>query len=79
MSVRELEHLIGKQIVVRAAEFGVPAVVLDVKRSYGRIRYRVAARSGATGEVWIQDDRILSGLEEEHGVTTNGPATYQGV
>lgn len=64
MTVRELEHLIGRLIVVRAAEFAVPCVVLDVKRSYGRIRYRVAARGGVTGEVWVQDDRIISGLEE---------------
>lgn len=76
MSVRELEHLIGKQIMVRAAEFAVPAVVLDVKRSYGRIRYRVVARSGATGEVWIQDDRIISGLEDNDGITTDQPAGH---
>ena len=67
MSVRELEQHIGKQVLIKAAEFEVPAIIADVKRTYGRVRFRAVARGGASGEVWLEADRIVSGLEDSHG------------
>ena len=73
MSVRELEQHIGKQVLIKAAEFEVPAIIADVKRTYGRVRFRAVARGGASGEVWLEADRIVSGLEDSHG-TEHGAA-----
>ena len=76
MTVRELEQHVGKQVLVRAAEFQVPAIIADVKRTYGRVRFRAVARGGASGEVWLEADRIISGLEEHSEQPAYQPAGH---
>lgn len=54
--MKELLEKIGKQALYNANGFGsfmVKVKVLDVKMSYGKVRYLITPMSGS-GEIWVE-------------------------
>lgn len=53
MTITELASLVGQEGTVNLGAFNVRVKVLDVKESYGRVRYQVAPVAGS-GEMWTE-------------------------
>jgi hypothetical protein len=55
MNTKELyEKYINKKVHVSLGGLKVGVVILDIKNSYGKIRYQVSPVTG-TGEVWVEN------------------------
>lgn len=52
--MKELLQTIGKEGFISLNGLKVNVKVLDVKNSYGRIRYQVTPLSGE-GEIWVEN------------------------
>lgn len=53
MTITELAALVGTEADVQAGAFLIRCRVLDVKESYGRVRYLVTPLTGS-GETWTE-------------------------
>ena len=49
-----IEQYVGKRAYIHAGGMLVEVIVLDVKQSWGRMRYQVSPISGQ-GEIWVEN------------------------
>lgn len=57
-----IEQYVGRQAIIRLGGFSVGVRILDVKQSWGKLRFRVSPLSGG-GENWIENVSLIEELK----------------
>ena len=57
MNYIEMQKRVGCKAILRANEFGVEVIIVDIKNSYGAIRYHVRPIAGE-GSAWVSANRV---------------------